>query len=91
MRGSIVALIYENLLHLDINSPSVSPEGALTLFNTDCETIIHGIMHMHELWAGIVEVFVGIYLISRQLGAAAAMPVVIVVGQFITMILLVEY
>ncbi|KAK2049863.1 ABC transporter [Colletotrichum somersetense] len=38
----------------------------------------HGITHLHEVWGGLLEIGIGIYLIYRQLGAACAMPVVLV-------------
>jgi ATP-binding cassette, subfamily C (CFTR/MRP), member 1 len=80
MRGSLVSLIYQKSLRLDITSPSVSAEGALTLLGTDTETIGGGIVQLHDLWAGPLEIAVGIYLLYRELGAACAMPVAIAVG-----------
>jgi len=75
MRGSIIALLYQKTLRLDLASPSVSPEAALTLASTDSETIIQGIVQLHNVWGGLVEIGVGIYLIYREIGAACAMPV----------------
>ncbi|KAK2033917.1 ABC transporter [Colletotrichum zoysiae] len=77
-RGSTTALVYRKALRLDLSSPNVSPSGALTLVGTDTETISHGITHLHEVWGGLLEIGIGIYLIYRQLGAACAMPVVLV-------------
>ncbi|KAF6834099.1 ABC multidrug transporter [Colletotrichum musicola] len=75
MRGSTTALIYQKALRLDLTSPNVSPSGALTLVGTDSEQISQGIHQLHELWGGLLEIGIGIYLIYRQLGAACAMPV----------------
>ncbi|KAK1728546.1 ABC transporter [Colletotrichum acutatum] len=77
-RGSTTALIYRKALRLNLTSPNVSPSGALTLVGTDSETISQGITQLHEVWSGLLEIGIGIYLIYRQLGAACAMPVALV-------------
>ncbi|OHW98638.1 ABC multidrug transporter [Colletotrichum incanum] len=77
-RGSTTALVYRKALRLDLTSPNVSPSGALTLVGTDTETISQGITQLHEVWGGLLEIGIGIYLIYRQLGAACAMPVALV-------------
>ncbi|KAJ0342874.1 hypothetical protein COL922a_000698 [Colletotrichum nupharicola] len=78
LRGSTTALIYQKALRLDLTSPIVSPAGALTLVGTDSEQISQGVNQLHEIWGGLVEIGIGIYLIYRQLGAACAMPVALV-------------
>lgn len=75
MRGSIVGLIYQKSLRLDLNCQDVSPDGALTLMTTDTETVMHGMFMFHEIWGSLVEIAIGIYLLYRQLGSASAMPV----------------
>ncbi|KAI8257462.1 ABC transporter [Colletotrichum sp. SAR 10_77] len=72
LRGSTTALIYQKALRLDLTSPNVSPAGALTLVGTDSEQISQGVNQLHEIWGGLVEIGIGIYLIYRQLGAALA-------------------
>lgn len=81
MKGSIASLVYHKALRLDIASDDVSPEGALTLVSTDCETIVQGILYVHELWGGVIEVCLGLYLIYRELGAACAIPISVVFGK----------
>ncbi|KAI8314010.1 ABC transporter atnG [Colletotrichum sp. SAR11_59] len=71
LRGSTTALIYQKALRLDLTSPNVSPAGALTLVGTDSEQISQGVNQLHEVWGGLVEIGIGIYLIYRQLGAAS--------------------
>ncbi|WDK08975.1 ABC transporter [Colletotrichum graminicola] len=77
-RGSTRALVYRKALRLDLSSPNISPSGALTLVGTDTETISKGITHLHEVWGGLLEIGIGIYLIYRQLGAACAMPIALI-------------
>ncbi|TDZ58384.1 ABC transporter atnG [Colletotrichum trifolii] len=78
MRGSTTALVYRKALRLNLTSPKVSPSGALTLVGTDSEQIVPAANQIHEVWSGLMEIGIGIYLIYRQLGAACAMPVALV-------------
>uniref|UniRef100_L2GAL4 ABC multidrug transporter n=1 Tax=Colletotrichum fructicola (strain Nara gc5) TaxID=1213859 RepID=L2GAL4_COLFN len=81
-------LVYTGIakaLRLDLTSPNVSPAGALTLVGTDSEQISQGVNQLHEIWGGLVEIGIGIYLIYRQLGAACAMPVALVFATIILM------
>jgi ATP-binding cassette, subfamily C (CFTR/MRP), member 1 len=80
MRGSIIALIHEKSLLLDTVSSGFSPEGALTLIGTDGETITQGVVQIHTIWGGLLEITIGSYLIYRQLGAACAMPISVTFG-----------
>lgn len=80
MRGSIIALIYQKTLKLDLTSPNISPSAALTLVGTDSETIVQGIVQLHNVWGGLLEIGIGIYLIYREIGAACATPIVLAVG-----------
>ncbi|KFA49912.1 hypothetical protein S40293_01213 [Stachybotrys chartarum IBT 40293] len=75
MRGSVIAMIYEKSLRLDIASQNGSPQGALTLVGNDVENIGQGMDRMHELWAAPLEMSIAIYLLNRELGVACAMPV----------------
>ncbi|KAK1991746.1 P-loop containing nucleoside triphosphate hydrolase protein [Colletotrichum falcatum] len=69
-RGSTTALVYRKALRLDLFSPNVSTSGALTLVGP----LAKGITHRHEVWGGLLEIGIGIYLIYRQLEAACACP-----------------
>ena len=44
---------------------------------TDVERIVHSMRLLHELWASIPEVAIGIWLLARQLGMASVVPMVI--------------
>lgn len=77
MRGSIVGLIYQKALRLDLNCRDVSPDGALTLMSTDTEVAMHSVHQFHEVWSAVVEIAIGIWLLYRELGAACAMPVAV--------------
>lgn len=82
MRGSLSALVYAKATRLELltssssSSPSVSAAGSLTLVATDTAQAAAGARQLHELWAGVLEIGVGTYLLARELGGAAcAVPV----------------
>lgn len=66
-------MLYEKAT--DITLTNVDPSSSLTLMSADIERIVTGMQTAHELWSNAVEVIVAIYLLSRQLGAACAVPV----------------
>ena len=72
MRGCLIPCIYRKTLVLETSE--VSPAAALTLISTDIETIKDGVVQLHEIWASPTEIALGIYLLKRQLGAAASVP-----------------
>lgn len=78
LRGSVISLIYAKVLRLDLQSDDHVAKGAITLMNTDCETILHILHSIHDAWGGILESCVGLFLLYRQLGAACALPITIV-------------
>lgn len=81
LRGSVVGLIYQQSLSLDLTSPGVTPSAALTLVSTDTDTIVMAMYQFHEVWGAFLEIAVAIYLIWRQMGAACAMPIVCAIGK----------
>lgn len=64
-------------------SPNVTPTAALTLLGTDTETIIAGMNMFHEVWSSLAEIAIATWLISRELGAACAMPIAVAVGKIV--------
>lgn len=86
MRGSVIPCIFRKTLRLQ--SSDINPAAALSLINTDIETVMQGVIFMHEVWAGLVEISIAVYLLYRQVGAACAIPVafsvaVLIVSGFI--------
>ncbi|KAH7030673.1 ABC transporter [Microdochium trichocladiopsis] len=77
MKGSIIGVIYQKALRLDVQSSGTSHEAAVTLISTDSHTILHALIQLHEIWAGLFEIVIGVYLLSRQLGVACVMPVAV--------------
>ena len=76
----MVPLIYAKALQLDSTSANINSSAALTLVNTDIETITQGIVMLHDTWGSLLEIGIAIYLIWRQLGVACLVPVAIALG-----------
>ncbi|KAI9925941.1 hypothetical protein MW887_005747 [Aspergillus wentii] len=75
-RGGLVSLIYHSTLNVDASAAGNS--AAVTLMSTDIERIASGLEIADYLWAGPVEIGVSLYLLYRQIGAAFASPIVLV-------------
>jgi len=75
VRGGLISMLYSKTTELSITA--VEPSASMILMSADIERITTGWQTMNELWAGILEVGLAIYLLQRQLGAASAIPVAI--------------
>ena len=75
IRGSLNGMIFEKSLKLDLTSPSVTPIAGITLIGNDAETIVQGLLQLHDVWASVVEISIAIYLVYIRLGAACAVPI----------------
>ncbi|KAH7316563.1 putative ABC multidrug transporter [Stachybotrys elegans] len=65
-RGALASLIFKKTLHL--HSSSIKDAAPLTLMSTDIETMVMAGGAIHDLWASLLELPVGIYLLYRQIG-----------------------
>lgn len=77
VRGSLVAAVYEQTtllptLGLDESAP-------ITLMSTDVQRICDALKQGHELWASLVEIGLGIWLLSREVGVALLGPLAVTV------------
>lgn len=78
-RSALTGLIHDKTMR----SPSISYEDgeATTLMSTDAEAL-DGISEMlHEIFAQIIEVVVGIILLAKQVGWIWPLPLVLISGK----------
>jgi ATP-binding cassette, subfamily C (CFTR/MRP), member 1 len=68
-RGMLVSAIFKHTLELELAIAKKS--AAVTLMSTDVDSIEAGFVMMHDLWAGVLELGIGIFLLARYVGAAA--------------------
>ncbi|RDL36338.1 Uncharacterized protein BP5553_05690 [Venustampulla echinocandica] len=70
VRADLVTKIYSHTLNL--SSSSSSRDATSTLMSADVERFAAGSRNMHECWACIVEVALGVWILEQQLGVAVA-------------------
>ncbi|KAL2075027.1 hypothetical protein VTL71DRAFT_8807 [Oculimacula yallundae] len=62
----------------EMKSTSSGDSAAVTLMSTDVERVRLGLLNLHEFWGNSVEVALASWLLQRQLGAAVAAPLIVV-------------
>ena len=77
-RGAIVSLIYNQTL--EMNADAYDFSSSVTLMSTDIDRIISSLELVNEVWANVVQIGIGIWLLERQLGSVCVAPIVIVLG-----------
>lgn len=75
-RGAMVSLIYAKTLALPAGLRDES--AALTLMSTDIDRLAISLDSLSEIWARLIEISIGIWLLARRLGWVCAAPIVIV-------------
>lgn len=75
IRAGLIASIFRHTVALQ--ETAVKDSAAITLMGTDVERIVQSLRLVHELWASIPEVAIGIWLLARQLGVASVVPLII--------------
>ncbi|CAG1996834.1 unnamed protein product [Fusarium graminearum] len=64
-RGGLISLIFKKTLKL--KTSSVKDSAQVTLMTTDVETIVAAGASIHDMWANMIELPIGIYLLHRQI------------------------
>jgi ATP-binding cassette subfamily C (CFTR/MRP) protein 1 len=80
VRGAIASKVYSRVNDLSIMN--TDDLAAMTLMSIDVERITIGLNVMHEAWANVVEVGIGIYLLQLQLGMPAFVALGVALGEF---------
>lgn len=75
-RGILVSAVYRKTLEAQIGTGDST--AALTLMSTDIERINVCFRSVHDVWVSFFETGLASYLLYRQIGAAFAAPIVVV-------------
>ncbi|GKZ33773.1 hypothetical protein AbraIFM66950_003808 [Aspergillus brasiliensis] len=75
-RGAAVALIYDHTMVLPDGTRDES--AAVTLMSTDIDMIARSLEQASEMWARLVEIAIGIWLLERQLAAVCVAPILVI-------------
>ncbi|KAH8196670.1 hypothetical protein TruAng_009167 [Truncatella angustata] len=70
IRADLVSMIHNHSLKLSASSSA--QDSASTLMSADVERFVTGSRNMHECWACIIELALGLWLLERQIGVATA-------------------
>jgi ATP-binding cassette, subfamily C (CFTR/MRP), member 1 len=74
VRGGLVALIFAKVV--DLEAATAKDSAAVTLMSTDVDGIASGLQNIHDIWASVIELGLGVYLLQRQVGAACFLVLV---------------
>ncbi|KAF5703872.1 Canalicular multispecific organic anion transporter 2 [Fusarium mundagurra] len=73
-RGGLVSLIFNKTVRL--KTTSIKDSAPVTLMTADVETIVAAGASVHDMWANMLELPVGIYLLYRQVGKPSLLVLV---------------
>jgi ATP-binding cassette subfamily C (CFTR/MRP) protein 1 len=74
VRASTVALVYDKALR---RQAGYNELAAVTVMSTDIDRMTTSFTRVSDLWAQMIEVILGVYLLWRQLGAIAIAPIIV--------------
>ncbi|KAK4443530.1 P-loop containing nucleoside triphosphate hydrolase protein [Podospora aff. communis PSN243] len=81
VRAGLTTAVYRKTLQL--RASQVGDAAALTLMGTDVERIVESLRFLHETWASVPEVAVGVWLLAREVSYTAAAPLVVCVASLV--------
>ena len=76
LRGATIALIFNRTLLMQDGVYDES--AAVTLMSTDTDHILASLNTFGECFANILEVIIGLYLLTRQLGWVSIIPLLVI-------------
>lgn len=77
-RGALVSLVYAR--SLELQSGVHDELAAITLMSSDVDRITMSLAGVNEIWARVIEMAIGMWLLERQLGLVCFAPILVVIG-----------
>jgi ATP-binding cassette subfamily C (CFTR/MRP) protein 1 len=78
-RGAMVSLIYTKTL--EMRAGGLDESAALTLMSTDIDRLTVSLTNLCEIWAYVIEMAIGIWLLEREIGWICVAPVLLTIGR----------
>lgn len=78
MRGALVTSIYAKTVEL--SATALDESAAVTLMSIDVQRICDSFAQLHEVWASIIELALGIWLLTKDIGLALLGPLIVMIG-----------
>ncbi|KAH6648221.1 putative multidrug resistance-associated protein [Truncatella angustata] len=82
VRAGLISLVYQQTVQA--RAIDLGDTTGLTLMGTDVDRIVLAFRSLHEVWASLLEMFLAIYLLERQLGVPCVMPGVLTLAFTLT-------
>ena len=79
IRSDLSTRIFQQSLKLD--RIVVSKDSSTTMITADVERVQMGIRKMHDFWANLAGVGIGLWLIKTQLGPSSLLTLVLIFGK----------
>ncbi|RFU74209.1 hypothetical protein TARUN_8040 [Trichoderma arundinaceum] len=75
LRGVLVSAVFSKVTEVSI--VAVDDSAALTLMSSDVDVIGRAMREIHEFWANLIQIGIATWLLSKQIGYAAAGPIIV--------------
>lgn len=79
-RGGMVSLIYDRVLTL--REGAFDDSAAVSLMSNDVDQIAFCLEELNEVWSRLIEIAIGVPLLTLQLGWVSVIPLVVVACTF---------
>lgn len=73
----MISLIY--VKSLESSTGELNDAKTVTLMSTDVDRTVSGLELLHETWARLLEISLGVWLLARQMGAISVAPMIVAV------------
>jgi ATP-binding cassette subfamily C (CFTR/MRP) protein 1 len=78
-RGGMIALIYDKTLVM--KEGAFDESAAMSLMSSDVDQITFALKEVNEIWARLLELCIGLPLLTRQLGWVSMVPLIVVISE----------
>ncbi|PTB80416.1 P-loop containing nucleoside triphosphate hydrolase protein [Trichoderma longibrachiatum ATCC 18648] len=75
LRGVLVSAVFARVT--DVSVVAADDSAALTLMSSDVDVIGRAMREIHEFWANVLQIGIATWLLSKQIGYAAAGPIIV--------------
>lgn len=80
-RGAVATLIFSKTLKQQVDLQD--KDASLTHMSSDIDQLAFSLDALCQVWAQVIELAIGLYLLSRNLGWVCVAPIVIVIGRLL--------
>lgn len=81
-RGAMVSIIYEK--SLEIQADLYNESKAITLMSTDIDRLAQSLAALCQIWASVIEMAIGLWLLERQIGWVCVAPILVTLSKVLS-------